>query len=163
MPVIAVTNTGRALLPANKAAALELEKLPRGVRLKVEPRQPRNGAQHRLFWAFASYVAEALNSGPTPVEWDQERVVTHLKLATGHVERVKLRPRDAERLGTLYAAVPKSISFAAMDGVSFSRFMDEALRYVRDVLAPWIEGSEHWPEIETILRESHLLAERTTA
>jgi hypothetical protein len=61
------------------------------------------------------------------------------------------------------AAVPSSISFAAMDGQAFSAFMERAFAYVRDDLAPWIAESEHWPEIETILRESGFMAEEGAA
>ena len=159
MPTTFVKSDGRALWPTSKAAAMEIERLPRGVPLSVEPKQRRNGKQHRLFWAFATYVAAALNDGPTAKEWTQEDVVTHLKLATGHVQTVRLSGKDRQRLGVEYAALPASISFAAMDGDAFSRFMDAAFIYVRDDLCRWIEGSDNWPEIEAILRESHLMGE----
>lgn len=152
-------STGQALVPSSKAAALALEALPRGVALKVDVSQPRNGKQHRLFWAFATYVADALNDGPTASQWTPDDVVTHLKLATGHVETVKLSRRDAERLGVEFAALPKSISFAKMDGDEFSRFMDAAFTYVRDHLCKWIEDSPHWSDITLILRESHMMGE----
>lgn len=163
MTAFFVKNTGSALLPASKAAQMELEKLAKGVPLKVEPKQPRNGKQHRLFWAFASYVADALNDGPTNRQWSQTDVVAHLKLATGHVTTMKLSRRDQERLGVEYAAVPASISFAAMDGQAFSEFMERAFVYVRDDLCRWIEDSEHWPEIEAILRESGLVGQEAAA
>jgi hypothetical protein len=35
--------------------------------------------------------------------------------------------------------------------------MDDAMAYVRDHLAPWIEASDHWPEIEKILVASYML------
>jgi hypothetical protein len=157
MATFFVKSDGRALLPSSKAAMLEIEALPRGVPLKVEPKQPRNSKQHRLFFAFASYVADALNDGPTMREWRSEDVVTHLKLATGHVTTMRLGRADRERLGVGYAAVPASISFAAMDGVAFSDFMDRAMTYVRDELCQWIEDSDHWPDIEAVLIESGML------
>lgn len=150
---------GEALRPHSAAALLEVEKLPKGVPLKVEPKQPRNSKAHRLVWAFASYVADALNDGPTAATWDAEKVMTHLKLATGHVETVKLSARDRTRLGVEYAALPKSISFSAMDGAAFSAFMDASFMYVRDDLAPWIESSDHWRHVEEILRQSHMMGE----
>ena len=150
---------GKAMWPTSRAAMLELERLPKGVPLKVDPKQPRNGRQHRLLWAFASLVADCLNDGPTAQAWDAEKVVTHLKLATGHVETVRLSKPDQRRLGVEFAALPKSISFAKMDGTEFSAFMDQAFIYVRDSLAPWIEQSDHWPDIAVILRESGLVSE----
>lgn len=159
MPTMFLRSDGRYLVPTSKAAALALEKLPRGIPLRVEATEPRNLKQHRLFWAFATYVAHSLNDGPTAKEWTSDDVVTHLKLATGHVETVKLARRDAERLGVEYAALPKSISFAKMDGDEFSRFMESAFVYVRDDLCKWIEDSPHWQDIAAILRESHLMGE----
>jgi len=152
-----VTSDGRTLRPSNKAAAIEVEKLARGVPLKVDPKQPRNGKFHRMAFALFTYVADALNDGPTATDWDAERVLTHVKLATGHVETLKLSRRDRERLGVEYAALPKSISFAAMDEQAFGAFMDAAMRYIRDDLCRWIEDSEHWPEIQAILAASHMM------
>lgn len=158
-----VVSDGRVLRPASKAAAVALEALPRGVPLKVEPTQPRRIKLHRLGWGLATLVAKALNDGPTPVDWDAERVMTHFKLATGHVETVKLRPADAKRLGVTHAALPRSVSFSRMGEDEFSRFVRASMEHVRDVLCPWIEGSEHWPEIETILRDSHMMSAEARA
>jgi hypothetical protein len=152
-------SNGIALHANSRAAQIELEKLPRGVPLRVEATQPRNGKQHRLFWAFCALVAECVNDGPVGGEWDAERVATLLKLATGHVETVKLSRKDAARLGVEYAAIPKSISFASMDGDAFGKFMDAAFIYVRDELCPFIKDSPAWGEIEIILRNSFLMGE----
>lgn len=160
MPAFFVKSDGATLRPTCRAAALEIDKLARGIPLKVEPRQPRNGKQHRLYWAFASLVADCLNDGPTTGDWTQEDASNHMKLATGRCEIRKLGKRDRERLGVDYAAVPKSISFAAMDGQEFGKFMTAAFAYVRDDLCPWIEDSDHWADIETILRESRMLGEK---
>ena len=150
-------SNGGVLFAPTHAAQIELEKLPRGVPLKVEVSQPRNGKQHRLFWAFCALVAECINDGPIGGTWDGERVATMLKLATGHVETVKLSRKDAARLGVEYAALPRSISFAAMDGTAFGAFMDAAFIYVRDELCPWIQDAPAWAEIEIILRNSMLI------
>lgn len=154
-----VVSDGKCLIPHSKAAALEVEDLAKGVPLKVEPTQPRNPRQHRLFWGFASLVAKALNDGPTNRRWTSKDVVTHLKLATGYVDTVALSKRDSGRLGVQYAALPKSISFAKMDGQEFSRLMDTSFIYVRDELCQWISDSPHWSDINEILRQSHLLSE----
>ncbi len=148
---------GKSLYPNGRDAQIELDKLPRGIPLRVEATQPRNGKFHRLFWAFCSLVAECINDGPVGGDWDAERVATLLKLATGHVETVKLSRNDAARLGVEYAAIPKSISFAAMDEAAFGKFVEAAFAYVRDELCPWIEDSPAWGEIETILRNSYMM------
>ena len=161
MATLFCKRAGMALVPQSKAALIVMEALPQGVALKIEAIQPRNGKQHRLFWAFATYVSEALNDSPAPsmVAWTPDRVVELLKLATGHVELAALPPKDARRLGVTHVALPKSISFAAMDGAEFSRFMEAAMIYVRDELCRWIEGSPYWAEIQAILRASYLEAE----
>lgn len=161
MTTIFCKSDGAALIPQSRAALVELFNLPREVSLKVVVTRPRNIKQHRMFWAFATYVAEALNDGPAPslMPWDAERVVEFLKLATGHVEIAALPPKDAKRLGVTHVARPKSISFAAMDGAAFGKFMDAAFVYVRDDLCRWIEDSPHWADIQTILRESYLMGE----
>lgn len=154
-----VRSNGKALLPTSHAAQIALEALPRGVPLRVDPKQPRNSKFHRMAWAFATYVAKALNDGPTAKEWTAEDAMTHLKLATGNVETMKLSRKMAGRLRQDFAAVPKSISFAKMDEAAFGKFMDAAMTYVRDDLAPWIEDSEDWPHIVEILRASHMMGD----
>lgn len=132
--------------------------MPHGVALKVEVRQPRNGKFHRLSWALFTLAAEAMNDGPAPSvkEWTAEDVCELVKIATGHVDRLKLPKKAAGRYGCEYALRPKSISYAAMDNEAFSRFMDAAMIYIRDELTPWISDSDHWPEIEKILADSRL-------
>lgn len=153
-----VTCNGKALIPNSKAAQIELDRLPRGIPLSVDPKQRRNGKFHRLAFAFFTYVADALSNGPTAKEWTAEDVLTHIKLATGHVETVRLSTRDRERLGVDFAALPKSISFSAMDEDEFGRFMERAFDYVRCDLCRWISDSEHWPEIMQIMGASEVAA-----
>jgi len=77
------------LIPTSKAGQLAIEKLKFGTLYKIEPKQPRNSKQHRLFWAFLSYVADALNDGPTGATWTAENVKDDLLVATG---RTRNRP-----------------------------------------------------------------------
>lgn len=162
MTALFVECTGHSLTPASKAAQIAMEHLPRGVPLRIEPKQPRNGKFHRMAWAFFTYVAEALNDGPAGAHWTPDDVKDDLLVATGHA---KVRPMSGSERRRWNApqgaivAVPKSISWSSMDEVAFSRFMAGAMTYVRDELCVWIEESPHWSEIESILRASHLLAE----
>jgi len=150
---------GRALWPNSKAAQIALDGMPSNVPLKVSATQPRNIKQHRLFWAFCTLTADAMNDGPAGalMQWAPEDVVERLKIATGHVELCALPAQDAKRLGVTHVARPKSISFAKMDGDAFGKFMDASFVYTRDVLCQWIDASPHWADIQTILRESHLI------
>lgn len=151
-----------ALVPTSKAGQLAIEKLKFGALYKIEPKQPRNSKQHRLFWAFVTYVAEALNDGPAGAIWTAENVKDDLLVATGRTRnrpmtRVERARHNVPDGAVAVVARPVSISFVSMSGDEFSAFMDDAMAYVRDHLAPWIEASDHWPEIEKILVASFML------
>lgn len=156
MVVFFAKSDGLTLRPSSKAAQIVMASIPQGVPLRIEAKQPRNGRFHRLAWAFFTYVADALNDGPTATAWTPDGVLDLLKIATGHVTYAKLTAKDAARLGVTDVVMPKSISFSSLDEDAFGKFMDQAMHYVRDTLAPWIEDSPHWPEIQVILRESGL-------
>lgn len=150
------------LVPTSKAGQLAIEKLKFGALYKIEPKQPRNSKQHRLFWAFVTYVAEALNDGPAGAIWTAENVKDDLLVATGRTRnrpmtRVERARHNVPDGAVAVVARPVSISFVSMSGDEFSAFMDDAMAYVRDHLAPWIEASDHWPEIEKILVASFML------
>ena len=150
------------LVPSSKAGQLAIEKLKFGALYKIEPTRPRNGKQHRLFWAFLTYVAKALNDGPTSAEWTAENIKDDLLVATGRTRNRNMTRSERARHNIPEGAIaivarPVSISFASMDGDEFSAFMDDAMTYIRDHLVPWIEASDHWPEIEKILVASHIL------
>jgi len=150
------------LIPTSKAGQLAVEKLKFGTLYKIEPKQPRNSKQHRLFWAFLSYVADALNDGPTGATWTAENVKDDLLVATGRTRNRPMTRSERARHNIPEGAIaivarPVSISFVSMGGDEFSAFMDDAMAYVRDHLVPWIEASDHWPEIEKILVASFML------
>lgn len=162
-----VRRDGCALLPTSKAGRIAIEKLQYGRLYKIEPKQPRNGDQHRLFWAFVTYVAEALNDGPAGALWTAENVKDDLLVATGRTRNRSMTRVERARHGVPDGAVaivsrPVSISFVSMSGDEFSAFMDDAMAYVRDYLAPWITASDHWPEIEKILAASWMLRGQQT-
>lgn len=157
-----VRREGYTLIPTSKAGQIALERLKPGAIYRIEPIQPRNGKQHRLFWAFVTYVADALNDGPTGATWSAQNVKDDLLVATGRTRNRPMTRLERARHNVPEGAVaivarPVSISFVAMDGDAFSAFMEDAMVYVRDHLAPWIEASDHWPDIEKILLASFLL------
>ena len=150
------------LVPTSKAGQLAIDKLKFGSLYKIEPKQPRNSKQHRLFWAFVTFVAEALNEGPAGAMWTAENVKDDLLVATGRTRnrpmtRVERARHNVPDGAVAVVARPVSISFVSMSGDEFSAFMDDAMAYVRDHLAAWIEASDHWPEIEKILVASYML------
>lgn len=157
-----VRREGYALVPTSKAGRIAIEKMKYGGLYKIEPKQPRNGDQHRLFWAFLTYVADALNDGPTSAEWTADDVKEDLLVATGRTRdrkmtRIERMRRNVPEDAVAIVSRPVSISFVSMSGDEFSAFMDDAMAYVRDHLAPWIIASDHWPEIEKILAASFML------
>lgn len=150
------------LIPTSKAGQLAIEKLKFGALYKITPTRPRNGKQHRLFFAFLTYVAKALNDGPTSAEWTAENIKDDLLVATGRTRNRNMTRSERARHHIPEGAIaivarPVSISFVSMDGDEFSAFMDDAMSYVRDHLVPWIEASDHWQEIEKILVASYML------
>lgn len=169
MTALFVKSTGTALLPDSKAAQIALaEFLPRGVPLKIEPRQPRNLQFHKLAWAFFTYVASALNDGPAGARWTPDDVKDDLLVATGHAKVRPMSRTERERNNVpagaaAVVAVPKSISFSSMDQDQFGRFMEAAFIYVRDDLCRWIEGSPHWEQIGAILAACHMAEPRPDA
>lgn len=157
-----VRRDGYALLPTSKAGRIAIENMKHGRLYKIEPKQPRNGDQHRLFWAFLTYVADALNDGPAGAQWTADDVKDDLLVATGRTRDRQMTRIERMRHNVPDGAVaivsrPVSISFVSMSGDDFSQFMDDAMAYVRDHLAPWITASDHWPEIEKILAASFML------
>lgn len=139
-----VKKHGQSLAPLSRADALKIEDLSGEFCAKLS--KPRNGKHHRLMWALWTYVAKALNDGPTPREWTADDVCLHCKVALGLTDPVKIKGQTVE--------VPRSISFAKMDQEAFSRFAEQVMEYVAGDLCPWIHGSEHWAEIQVILENA---------
>lgn len=127
----------------------DAEKLKIGGSYKLEITQPRSGPHHRMFWALASEIANALNAGPGG-EWTPEAVTEWLKISTGHVEMLRLPPKAAAKYGTPIAARPKSIAFHNMDQIEFSAFFDAALRAALTELVPHMSEGELRARVEAV-------------
>lgn len=154
MTKLVMRRVGSALVPATKAAQVEMDGVKGGVSLMVAVAQPRNGKFHRLYWQFCTYVAQALNNGPGDIDWDQERVSDRLKIATGYCEIVRLPPTLAAHYGADFAVKPVSISFAKMDEAKFGRFVEDALQYILKEFGPWVEGHENWTHVREIVNHA---------
>ena len=151
MPTLFMTKRNGVLEPNSKAAQIEFDRLPAGPPLRVKAVRARNGGFHRLSWCFFTYVASALNEGPTPAVWTPEDVKDHLLVATGYCREIKAHGK--------VGFIPKHTNFDAMDQGDYAKFMDAAMIYVRDDLCKWIEDSPDWPHIQAILKESYLLGD----
>lgn len=118
--VYARTHAG--FVPANDAAQRFADRVSMGALVELEGRQPRNLAHHRLFWSLMSWASENCEGYETA-----EQVCHTVKVLMGHCDFV---PDGKSGL----VAVPKSISFAAMDEVEFSNFHRKAMDAVLKLL-----------------------------
>lgn len=149
MPKLTLTRQGQAFYPANKAARMEMERIPQGVRLRADMAQPRSRF-HNLYWAFCTYVAEALNNGPGELHWTQEMVSDRLKLATGRAEVVALPLALQRHYGVTHALKPSSIAFSKMDEAEFSAFAEAAIAYVLTEFGAWVRDDPNWQHVREI-------------
>ncbi len=149
-----VKREGMMLIPADRAAEIVFDKLPAGRSVMAELWRPRSIEQHRLAFAFFTLLAEALNNGPGREQWTQDMVRRRLAVVTGHADLIPLPDKLARQWGSRLAVVPRSMSFSSMDADEFSRFLNDALDYVRDELAPWLVGTPQWGELAMLVGAS---------
>lgn len=114
MAELFVRRVGAALWPDGDESVVEFNKIPFGKSLKAEVKQPRNPRYHRWFFAICGRIAGGIGS-------DAETVANVFKFATGHVEVVKTKTYGDVR-------IPKSISFAKMDDISFHEFVEKCIQ-----------------------------------
>jgi len=94
--------------------------LPFNKSLRIEVRQPRNPAFHRLFFALCKRIGDGIGK-------DTEQIATVFKYATGHYDAFKTKTYGEVK-------VPRSISFAKLDETAFRVFFD---RCVEVALTEW--------------------------
>lgn len=145
---------GGALVPTSRAAQEIIADLPSGERLKVEIKQSRNDKHHRMFFALLGLCVKALNNGPAPTTTDL--LLKWIKVKLGYVKVVELPANIVQATDQSHAIEYQSISYDAMDQDAFSAFADEAMRLVRDQIAPWIVDSREWEEVQTILANARI-------
>ncbi len=119
------------LVPASVDDRLKLRTLKPGDMLPVRIRHPRNGDHHRKFMSLVSFVAaNHPRYRDMPLDGGIERVLTKLKLETGHYDHHVL----AETGELVY--MPRSISFEDMDEGEFVVWSKSAREYVYAHLLP---------------------------
>lgn len=106
------TREGMQLRPFGAESASVFAKIPFGKVVRVDVKQPRNGAHHRLYWTLCNRIADGVGC-------ESEDISHILKLRTGHVRIVKTKKGLEE--------VPRSISFASMDQMQFRSFFDKCV------------------------------------
>lgn len=104
----------RALVAVDPEADAALAAFQFGDGVRVQPKSPRNAAQHRLFFALLNKVIEGGGW-----EGTLDGLLTTVKIRLGHIDRV-----DCGAYGT--QIIPKSISFAQMPQNKFREFFDRA-------------------------------------
>lgn len=115
MATLWVQRRGNSLMPDGAESHAVFSKLPFGKSLRVEIKQPRNGAHHRLFWVLCTRIADAIGAEP-------ENVSDVLKIRTGHVTKINTKQGLYE--------LPKSISFASLDQQGFSDFFNRCVTVI---------------------------------
>lgn len=142
-------------LPATKAAQSEFDRFDEAAIVHGDLAVRRNLKFHRLYWAMCTYIADALNEGPSGAsDWTQEMVSDRLKLATGRAEIVPI-PRALQRhYGVDKALKPVSISFAKMDESEFGRFVEASIAYVLSEFGAWVQEHEDWRHVREILNHA---------
>ena len=109
---------GKTLVPADFMSEDALDGIPEGAEVLVRVRRARSVANHRHFWAI---LHRAINALPDEYRMlDEDALLDAIKLAVGHVRRVRKLNGDIVEL-------PASIDFASLDESKFQRFKQRAL------------------------------------
>lgn len=134
-----VYRKGLSLIPADRMAEEDMEKLSTTKPLMVDVRQPRSLPHHRLLFALLRKIAQ---STPTPLS--EDALLSWIKMKTGHVEFVPLG------FGQSYAA-PASIAFTKMSQDQFNSFFDEVVNLICSEIVPGIGRPELLSEVEAMI------------
>jgi hypothetical protein len=132
------TAHGLMIDSADERSQFILRGIPLGASVQVEITRPRNINRHRLFWALASAIAQAI-----PGSLTAENIVEILKIETGHCTIVRGK-RDTYRL-------PKSIAFHKMEEPEFQAFMDRCFQFICSTWLPHLKPSGLRSEIEQMV------------
>lgn len=117
-PTYAFIRRGNTLVPEMDFDARALDGVANGQRVKVEIKEFRNSARHRLYWAMLGDVIGATDCALSP-----ERLHDLVKLETGLVELVSL-PNGMK------VALPGSIAFDKVSEEEFVTFFNRAVEWL---------------------------------
>ena len=147
---------GGHLRPATDEALAWVRRMNPGNIIECDVVRPRSQQHHRLFFALLKIVSDNHPDGASV-----DMLLDIIKLGVGHTTLVKLPQRVLGRIiaqlmpwlkqfipssylditlrGDVYYAVPKSISFAAMDEDEFGEFFNKAVDYIIAEILPGID------------------------
>lgn len=131
---------GGGFWPADERA----EDFARGVRegeiIKSDMKRPRNGAQHRLYFALLSKVQEN-----TDDRWpNTDALLQAVKIALGHFDTMQL-------VDGRIVPHPRSISFGSMPQDDFRRFFDDTVKLVITKIIPGLDRNDLMREINEMV------------
>ena len=114
------------LTPATDEAEAWARKIKPGDIVEVDVVRPRSQQHHKLFFSLLKIVSDNMDNCSV------DNLLDVIKLGTGHTKIIELP-------GGAFYAIPKSISFSAMDQGDFSMFFTKAVDYVISAVLPGID------------------------
>ena len=132
--------TASGLQPLDQQATEELRKVPLGRSVYVELVRARNARQHRFVMKLLSIIAD---HGEYP---STDAALVALKLATGHVEEIRMNKDGSE-----VRIIPKSIAFANLSQSDYETWMTAALQVVTERWLPGVSSDDLRKEIEEMI------------
>ena len=145
MTALLMYRRGSILVPADRLAAEDVERLAIAKPVLVEAKQPRSLPHHRLLFALLRKVADNCE-GVT-----EHALLSWLKVKLGHVEHMPLG------FGKSYEA-PASISFAAMSQPEFRAFFDGAVDLICREVIPGLGKPDLLAEVEAMVAPAEVAA-----
>ena len=125
------------LTPATDEAEAWARKIKPGDIIEVDVVRPRSQQFHKLLFAMLKIVSDNLDNCSV------DNLLDVIKLGTGHTKIIELP-------GGAYYAIPKSISFSAMDQDTFSAFFTKAVDYIISDVLPGIDKEALTHEIYSL-------------
>lgn len=133
----------KSLEPADESAFSFLRSLKMGEIYRVEVKRPRNGVEHRRYWALCTFVWTNTESfGST------DEVHEYLKLRSGHCSLIV-----SQTSGEIFK-IAKSISFRAMTADKWSEFWQRCKDVVRQDFLPTMSDAELEFELQKLIGDA---------
>lgn len=125
MSTIYLRKVAQGLVPDTEKDWEALRRFKLGEVTKAEITKPRNYQHHKKLMALCQLISENSEVYDTV-----EKALTGLKLTTGHVDFIA-HPATGELV-----AMPRSISFEAMDQVDFAEWYEKAVAAACKYMVP---------------------------
>lgn len=116
-PPVWVIRNGRNLEPEMNEDAERISQFPQGQRIKVTLSTGRVPKRLRFYWSFLQRVVKATECAP-----NAESLHETVKLMNGYTTPVMVK--------AMTIMIPRSISFGSMSEDEFTRFLDDAVKFI---------------------------------